>query len=75
MHGSAVCPAFDQTVGIYFLGADGKPMKRMAQKLCLHTAKIFHYGLRISGRKKMLSPQSAELDFFYGHSCFPLFIG
>jgi hypothetical protein len=55
VHGPSVRPAFDQSLGIDIGATDGQTMESMAQKLCLHTAKVFHNGLGIGRVQKMLS--------------------
>ena len=47
--------AFNQTLGIDFVAADGQTVERMTEKLRLHTAKVFHNGLGMVGSKQMLS--------------------
>jgi hypothetical protein len=55
MHRAPVRPTFDQSLGIDIGATDGQTMESMAQKLCLHTAKVFHNGLGIGRVQKMLS--------------------
>ena len=62
MHCTPVRPAFDQSIGIDIGAADGQAVECMAEKLCLHTTKVFHNGLGIGWSKQMLSSQPPQIN-------------